>query len=111
MKRFYIAGPIKGNPDYAEKFAAAEKFLADKYDCETVNPVKIAENFVARLRETWPVKTHIEDMPYNVLFRQDIVALMNCDAVFMLDGWENSRGACAEHAIAVALDLEIFYQS
>lgn len=34
-----------------------------------------------------------------------------CDAIAMLPGWENSKGARAEHALAVALDLEIIYLS
>lgn len=32
------------------------------------------------------------------------------DALVMLPGWENSRGARAEHALAVALDLKIMYR-
>jgi hypothetical protein len=31
------------------------------------------------------------------------------DALAMLPGWRNSRGARAEHATAVALDLHIIY--
>lgn len=33
------------------------------------------------------------------------------DAIHMLPGWENSRGANAEWALAKALDLKIFYTS
>ena len=29
------------------------------------------------------------------------------DAVFMLPGWRNSRGACIEHQLAVGLGLEV----
>jgi hypothetical protein len=31
------------------------------------------------------------------------------DAIFMLKGWEKSRGATAEHALAIALGHEIIY--
>lgn len=33
----------------------------------------------------------------------------SADAIFMLPGWENSKGAFAEWALARALGLEIYY--
>ena len=32
------------------------------------------------------------------------------DGIYMLKGWEKSRGAMAEHATAVALGLEVMYE-
>jgi hypothetical protein len=32
---------------------------------------------------------------------------VTCDAIQLLPGWENSRGATLEHHIAVALGLQI----
>jgi hypothetical protein len=37
--------------------------------------------------------------------RVDIVALMACDGIHMLNGWTSSRGAVLEHHIAVALGM------
>lgn len=34
---------------------------------------------------------------------------LRADAIALLPGWENSKGARAEHALAVALGLVIFY--
>jgi hypothetical protein len=34
-----------------------------------------------------------------------------CDAVYMLPGWENSKGARAEHATAIALGLQVIYEN
>lgn len=34
----------------------------------------------------------------------------NASHIYMLKGWEKSRGAIAEHALAVALGLEIIYE-
>jgi sulfur relay (sulfurtransferase) complex TusBCD TusD component (DsrE family) len=42
--------------------------------------------------------------------RMAIVQLVSCDAVVMLRGWENSRGARIEHQLASSLGLEILYQ-
>ena len=32
--------------------------------------------------------------------------LATCDAVYLLPGWSQSRGACIEHQLAVGLGLE-----
>jgi Domain of unknown function (DUF4406) len=34
----------------------------------------------------------------------------NADAIYMLEGWENSKGAQAEWTLARALGLSIFYE-
>ena len=40
----------------------------------------------------------------------DLSTICNeCDAIAMMPGWENSKGARAEHATAVALGLQIIY--
>ena len=39
--------------------------------------------------------------------KRDIDALLKCDAIYLLDGWQQSKGARAEHAIAVWINLLI----
>jgi len=34
---------------------------------------------------------------------------LEADCIAMIPGWQNSKGACAEHALAIALGLEIIY--
>lgn len=34
----------------------------------------------------------------------------HADGIYMLKGWENSKGATAERATAIALALEVMYQ-
>lgn len=41
----------------------------------------------------------------------DLDAVMNCDAVYMLPNWENSKGARAEHAVANWLGKQIMYST
>ena len=58
--------------------------------------------------------TNADDEPYYTddgacYMRSDIAALLTCDAIHMLPGWENSRGATVEHTIATALGLPITY--
>ena len=40
--------------------------------------------------------------------RSDIQALVTCDAIQMLHGWEKSKGATLEHHIAERLEMEIY---
>lgn len=41
--------------------------------------------------------------------RADLQALLRCDAILMLEGWELSRGARLEHNVAADCGLQIFY--
>ncbi len=43
--------------------------------------------------------------------RRDLAAVEDCDAIYMLKGWENSKGANLERALAIFLDLDIIYQA
>lgn len=41
---------------------------------------------------------------------RDVGAIKSCDAIYMLTGWENSKGAKAEKAIAEWLGHEVLYE-
>ena len=45
-----------------------------------------------------------------VYYRAGLVQLLLCDAIYMLQGWENSFGATLEYKIAKALGLLISHQ-
>ncbi len=89
----YIAGPMRGYPDL--NFPAFNKAAEDMQDkmWEVVNPVDINP-----------------DPSYSVCMYNDIKALIECDAIYMLRGWEKSNGASLEYQIANALELEILYE-
>lgn len=50
---------------------------------------------------------HVSDLPYEVWIEGDLEILRRCDAICMLQGWENSQGARKELALAEELDLEV----
>lgn len=47
------------------------------------------------------------DLPRQRYLRVDIAMLVQCDAVALLPGWENSPGAQLEYLIARTLDLDV----
>lgn len=97
-KKIYLSGPITGTADYRERFAKAEKAFADKY--EVVNPVTIGEGLQKLRRELGAPEPEWEDY-----MKPCIQALVGCDAIVMLEGWENSKGARLEQMIADILGM------
>ena len=90
--RIYISGPITNVIDYKEKFARAEHNLKAKYpDAEIINP------------------TILDKLPleYDEYMKLDLMLLDMCDAIYMMNGWEKSKGACIEFGYAVAKELII----
>lgn len=92
MKRIYIAGPMTGLQDlnFPAFHAEAEKLRAQGFD--VVNPAEINSD---------PTMAWVECM------RRDIPALCTCDAIHLLPGWQNSKGASLERHIAWSLGLTI----
>ena len=97
-KRIYISGPITGDPDYLRKFKQAETELIYQGYTSIVNPAK-----VNRLLP--------EDFTHQEYMDVSIAQLRCCDAIYLLRGWEQSRGAKIEKEIAESEGKEIVYQS
>lgn len=89
--KVYISGPISGIPyeEVEKAFNEAEVMLQER-GYEVVNPLK---NGLPR-ESTW-----FQHM------RADLKLLLDCDVIYMLDGWNNSKGAQIE--LKIAFDLYI----
>lgn len=92
-KRIYIAGPMSGHADcnFPAFHAAAERLARAGW--KVFNP---AENFGGR-----------KDLPREVYLRLDLSMLAQCDAIALLPGWEDSRGAKLEYMVASELGCVI----
>lgn len=90
--KIYIAGKITGNPNYKKQFAAAEERLKTQGNI-VVNPVM-------------PKGFNYKDYIFIGLMK-----LSMCDAIYMLNGWERSKGAKLEKQFAETLGMRIFYQT
>ncbi|AWY09433.1 hypothetical protein vBRpoPV13_76 [Ruegeria phage vB_RpoP-V13] len=108
--KFYIAGPMSGYEDHnAPAFYAAEESLVamGTPSSQIFNPIRhegslmVQQGLVKDTQEAYRMCMAID---CNWICKE-------ATAMYMLTGWERSPGAKAEHALAVCLGLEIFYQS
>lgn len=90
--RVYLSGPISNNPTYIEDFYGTEELLI-KQGLEVINPVKVSDAFGG--------------LSYEEYIKLDLILLEMCDAIFMLDGWQGSRGAKLEYHYANIMQKQI----
>ena len=91
---YYISGSIskRGVEEASKHFKKVQEFLESrgKY---CYNPIEFPE------RDTW------EDY-----MRDGLASLVDSDAIVMLDGWQESRGASLERIVAFELNIPIIYE-
>ena len=94
--KIYISGTVTGTDDYLERFAEAEIQLKAQ-GFEVINPAKI--------NALLPRSTS-----YGKYMDMSRLLLSFCDCVFMLNGWEHSRGAKQELAWSVLDSKQIYFE-
>ena len=115
MKKVYLAGPMRGIPDFNfpafkegakklralgyEVFSPAERDEADFG--HTIQKHGDEHQFAAS------VGLSTMDLRRRVFFFDAEYICKHADAIALLPGWENSKGAKAELALAEALGLEV----
>lgn len=110
--RIYISGPMRGHRYYNFPAfdAAAEVIRRDGN--KAINPADLDREMGFHPEElpddfdwsSFPPGTDVAEF-----VDRDLDALATCDAIYMLKGWEQSKGATAEHAVAQWRGLTIFY--
>lgn len=90
--KIYISGSITNNKHYKKQFKRAERKLK-KRGYKVFNPCCIPNIF-----------------SYDEFMKIDIAALECCDCVFMLKGWEKSKGANIELKKAKELNKIIYFE-
>ena len=91
--RVYISGPISNNPDYELDFRDADQLLTER-GYTAINP--------SAFNNCLP-----PDLEYEEYMKLDLALLEMCDAIYMLDGWEESPGANREYGYALGLGKKI----
>ena len=117
-KTIYIAGPMRGKPNWNyEAFDRAEKLMS-KMGWNVINPATLDENS----RETQDLECKPKDFDPDTnsvhrdanrkIMKRDLDAICDsCDAIYMLEGWQMSQGACAEFYLSCSLGITILYEN
>jgi hypothetical protein len=105
--KIYIAGPMRGKPFFNfPAFDAAKADLESK-GFEVISPADL-DRATGFDPYDW---TNIEsDFSLMDAIDRDVAALKKCDTIYMLRGWESSKGAKAEKAVAEWIGLGVLYQ-
>lgn len=122
--RIYISGRMTGHPDLNRPaFDAAEKRLREQGHF-VINPHDLTPIFgtAEEITDSFNAMYHIElfgpDYKPSKCYAKeaqlarsvmdaDLAAVRSCDAIYLLKGWESSRGARKELAEALAHGLKI----
>lgn len=90
--KIYLAGKVSGlsRVEASQKFGAAEKKLIDQGH-EVVNPLNLVD-----FHDTWENAMKI-----------CIKALLDCEEIYLLPCWKESRGATIERALTISLKMPI----
>jgi|688.fasta_scaffold167701_4 hypothetical protein len=94
--KIYLSGKITGltYEQAFDKFAKAEK-TASTLAKEVINPMTL---------------NHNHDKSWESYMLEDIKYLFNCDSIFMINNWDESKGARIEYFIAREMKIEIFFE-
>ncbi len=101
MTLYYLAGPMTGYPrNNADAFdAAAERLRAEGFEVISPSEMDREAGWDGVNQDTLP--------PLKDLARLDINAILQVDAVAVMDGWEKSKGTNLEIAIARWLEIPV----
>lgn len=121
--RIYISGPMTGMPDsnISAFNAAAERLRAEGHF--VINPTNLSAMF-GTSEEIEKSFSALYGLPKEEVFKRaiffpidtilaksimdaDLAAVRSCDAIYLLRGWESSRGAKKELAEAIKYGLEV----
>lgn len=95
-RRTYLAGPMTGLPDLNFPLFHAEAARLRQEGHQVINPAEINAD---------------PNMGWEACMRADIAQLVTCQAIALLPGWQDSRGATLEHHIATQLGMQVIHLS
>lgn len=118
-KRIYIAGPMTGFPDHnipafnaaAKRLRAEGHFVINPVDLSSLfgTPEELSDSFAAYYDPSG-CSGDDDGIAENVM-AADLAAVRSCNAIYLLNGWENSKGALKEVHVAIEHKLQIILEN
>jgi hypothetical protein len=94
--KIYISGAITNNPNAKAQFDKAKQTLLElNKGYEPISPMDLP---------------HEHSKSWNSFMREDIKALMDCQGIYLLAGWEKSPGANIEFNLANNLTYKVIFE-
>ena len=96
----YVSGPISHTPNHMNDFKSAVEFLKDGGH-RVLDPldIKVPQGNLSK-EDEWVY-----------YMKEAIKLLMDADCIYMLEGWEASKGALLERDLSKELRIPIYYAS
>ena len=110
----YLAGPMRGIEDFNFPAFDRQAELLRKQGWRVINPAEMDREHGSP--ESGPMEydpaTDYNDKEFmREALRRDLVAIAEeCTAIYMMSGFEQSRGAKAEYQLAKAIGIDIYYE-
>lgn len=100
MRRIFISGPMSGIENYnVEEFSKAAKALR-KAGYFVINPAETFKRMDGFLGDRKEIEEHFCEFPRgrlaDAVIEIELALLRSCDEIYLLKGWEESRGARRE---------------
>ena len=93
----YLSGPMTGLPDLNYNTFNSAASALGLLGYSVINPASFGTE----------IKGMTEPEAWRACLQADIKALVDCDAIVMLPGWPESRGATLERSIAIGLAMRV----
>lgn len=97
QSRYYLSGPMSGLPEFNyPAFASAAADLRS-VGCDVLSAHEIDHGGPAG------------SLPWGAYLRNDLREMVTCDALILLEGWPSSKGARLELAVALGLEMPVYF--
>ncbi|QEM40881.1 MAG: hypothetical protein [Phage AS32] len=108
--KVYLSGPITGlsQEQYYELFQIGANQVRE-LECEPVNPLEVEPCADPACGQGQKKDDGTQLHAWACYLRYDIIAMLNCEAILMLPGWQKSRGANFERDVAIKCGLQVWY--
>lgn len=105
-KSIYLAGPMTGLPEFNyPNFYRVENNIGHAW--RVLNPARMDGIDTTGMKG---LHSEVPEFCLKAAMKRNCHAICECDAIYMLKGWEKSRGAMVEFQLAIYLGLEIHYE-